>query len=303
MKQALIAAGLAALACGGARAEVIASGVSSAENTIQTSNQRLFASSDGAFYELTLDSLGWHKTPVDVAFKDGKPRPCYYLGITESAGTVYTVCTESNLDPLAKKHLFGLDPYQAAARLVEAGELSGVALPNGLAADRSGNLYLADSGLPLLPGAIHKITLSGAYAIATQGVFHSFIACKPNGLKQDAGRLYVSVNPFSYLGLSQLLRYDIGATGLANKASIYDSWGFLDDFALVQGGVVVAEVLGGRISHVSEAGTVLHTAGFSQPTSATLLTAPAFGVGNLLVTERGNGTVNRFNSGWGLAPR
>ncbi|MEW9897215.1 hypothetical protein ABWL39_01070 [Chitinivorax sp. PXF-14] len=303
MKQALIAAGLAVLACSGVRAEVIASGMSAAENTFQTSNQRLFASSDGAFYEITRDGLGWHKMPVVAAFKDGGNRPCYYLGITESAGTLYTVCTESNFDPLARKHLFGLDPYQAVPRLTEAGELGGVALPNGLAADRSGNLYLADSGLPLLPGVIHKITLAGAYTIATQSVFHRFAACKPNGLKHDADRLYVSVNPFSYIGLSQLLRYDIGATGLANKASVYTSWAFLDDFALVRGGAVIAEFLGGRISHVSEAGAVLHTAAFSQPTSATLLTAPAFGAGSLLVTERGKGTINRFDSGWSLAPR
>lgn len=43
-----------------------------------------------------------------------------------------------------------------------------MALPNDLAADGSGNLYAADSGMPFMPGAIRKITLASAHAIATQ---------------------------------------------------------------------------------------------------------------------------------------
>jgi len=178
-----------------------------------------------------------------------------------------------------------------------------VALPNGLAADSSGNLYLANSGMPFLPGAIHKITLGSAFAIATQGVFHSFAAYKPNGLRYANGKLYVTVNPFSYVGLSQLLRYDLGANGLSNPTPIYSSLAFLDDFALVDSGAVVSEFLAGRIVHVNERGGELHQASFSQPTSVSLLTAPTYGVGNLLVTERSRGNVQRFINNWGLRPR
>lgn len=285
-----------------ARAELVATQVKNAENTIQTSNQRLFASSDGAFYELKLDSTGWSKAQVPVRFKDGVTRACYFLGITESVGTLYTACTEDSLNPLAKKHLFGLDIAQPA-QLTEVGELKNMALPNGLAADNNGNLYAADSGLPLLPGTIQKITLAGPYAIASQTTFHSFVFCKPNGLRFANGKLYVSTNPFSYLGLSQLLRYDVGANGLYNHTQIYSSLAFLDDFALVQGGAVVAEFLGGRIVHINEQGGELHQAIFSQPTSVTLLTAPQFGSGSLLVTERSYGDIQHFVNNWSLQPR
>ncbi|HEY0844670.1 MAG TPA: hypothetical protein VGE12_04855 [Noviherbaspirillum sp.] len=286
-----------------AHAEVVATGVRYAENAIQTSNQRLFVSSDGAFYELTAGASGWNKTAVPVHFKDGVARHCYFLGVAETMGRVYTVCTENALNPLARKRLFGLDIMQGAPQLVEAGELHGMSLPNGLAADDAGNLYAADSGLPLLPGTIQKITLAGPYTIATQTTFHRYLANKPNGVRYANGKLYVTVNPFSYLGVSQLLRYDLGANGLANCTTIYSSLAFLDDFTLVNGGAVIAEFLGGRIVHVSEQGNELHRASFSQPTSARLLTAPQFGAGNLLVTERGSGNVHRFVNTWGLQPR
>lgn len=294
---------IATIAAGAARAEVVATGIRYAENAIQTSNQRLFVSSDGAFYELMAGAAGWTKAAVPVQFKDGMARHCYFLGITETMGRVYTLCTEDSLNPFAKKRLFGLDIHQSSPHLVEAGELHGMALPNGLAADALGNLYAADSGLPLLPGTIQKITLAGPYTIATQTTFHRYLTNKPNGLRHANGKLYVTVNPFSYVGLSQLLRYDIRANSLDNCTTIYTSFAFLDDFALVNGGAVVAEFLGGRIVHVNEQGTELHRAAFAQPTSATLLTASQFGAGSLLVTERSNGNVHRYANAWGLQPR
>lgn len=286
-----------------AQAELVASGVDSAENTLQTSSQRMFASSNGAFYEVTKTAGGWAKAELSYKFKDGHSGTCYFLGITEYAGMVYTLCTESAINPLAKKHLFGFGLNDIRAQLTELGELKGMALPNGLAADGSGNLYAADSGLPLLPGAIHKIALTGTYSMGPQSVFHRFLACKPNGMRFSNGKLYVSVNPFSYVGLSQLLRYDLGASGLSNKAVVYASWSFLDDFALVKGGMVAAEFFGGRIVHITEEGKLLHTASFAQPSSVSIATAPAFGPGSLFVTERGNGKIMHLDNGWGLLPR
>lgn len=301
--QKIIASVMLWLLAASSHAELVATNITLAENTLQTSNQRLFASSDGGFYELTLTAGGWRTLAVPVNFRDGAAKPCYFLGIAESAGSVYTVCTEDAFNPLAKKYLLGLDMHQPAARLQEVGELRDTYLPNGLAADGSGNLYIADSGMPFLPGAIRKVTLASPLAIATQTVLHRFAAYKPNGLRYANGKLYVTVNPFSYVGLSQLLRYDLGAGSLGNPTPIYSSLAFLDDFALVDGGAVVSEFLAGRIVHVSERGHELNYARFSQPTSVSLLTAPPYGTGNLLVTERSRGSVYRFINNWGLRPR
>lgn len=299
----LLATAVLLLASLAAHAEPLATQVASAENAIETSNHRLFVSSDGAFYELKSGNAGWDKVQVPAVFRDGAKRSCSYLGIAESNGRVYTVCTTGHLNPLAKKYLLALDTLAAMPQLDEVGELQGIALPNGLAVDNAGHLYVADSGLPLLPGTIQKITLASAYTISTQATFHRFLAFKPNGLRHAQGKLYVTVNPFSYIGLSQLLRYDVQPDGLRNETALYSSTAFLDDFTLVEGGAVMAEFLGGRITHVSERGTELHRAGFSQPTSVNLLAAPAHGAGNLLVTERASGSVHRFVNTWGLRPR
>jgi len=286
-----------------ARAELVASDAKYAENTIQTSNQRLFLSSDGGFYELTRDSAGWHKNMLPAIFRDGVARPCYYLGIAETAGTVYTVCTENFSNPFAKKYLMGLNIYQPAPQLIEAGQLTGMSSINGLDADGSGNLYAADPGLPLLSGKIIKITMAGSHTIATQNVFHRFIASKPNGIRYAGGKMYISTNPTTYIGTSELMRYDLGANGLYNARTIFKSLWFLDDFMLVQGGAVVTEFLGGRLTHINESGSVLHRASFSQPTSITLLSASTYGSGSVLVTRRDAGEVHRLASNWGLLKR
>lgn len=286
-----------------AHAELVATGMASAENAIETSNQRLFVSSDGAFHEVSPGANGWTSTQVPAHFRDGVQRACYFLGIAETAGRVYTVCTADNVNPLARKFLLALDAHEAEPHLHEVGELHGIALPNGLAADAAGNLYLADSGLPLLPGTIQKITLAGAYTISTQTTLHRFFAFKPNGVRFANGKLYVTVNPFSYIGVSELVRYDLEPGGMRNETTLYKSMSFLDDFALVEGGAVMAEFLGNRITHVNERGTELHREGFSQPTSVSLLNAPVYGAGNLLVTERASGNVIRFVNTWGLRPR
>lgn len=302
MRKHLVMAALL-LASLAANAEPLATQVTSAENAIETGNHRLFASSDGALYELAFGSDGWNKVRIPAVFRDGVNRSCYYLGIAETNGRVYTVCTTDHLNPLAKKYLLALDTFDASPQLHEVGELQGISLPNGLAVDHAGNLYVADSGLPLLPGTIQKITLASAYTISTQTSFHRFLAFKPNGLRYAQGKLYVTVNPFSYIGVSQLLRYDLQPDGLRNETALYKSISFLDDFTLVEGGAVMAEFLGGRITHVSERGAELHRAGFKQPTSVSLLHAPAYGPGNLLVTERSTGSVHRFVNSWGLRPR
>lgn len=286
-----------------AAAQVVVAGLKAAENLIQTTNGRIFASGDGALLELKQENGTWRSTTLPARFADGKSATCYFLGISEIQGMVYSLCAENLLNPLAKKHLFAFDSRTAMPQAKQVGELSGVDFPNGLSSDGNGALFAANSGLPLLAGKIHKISLnnpgSTQVTIRSQSVLHQFAACKPNGVHYANGRLYVSVNPFSYLGLSQLLRYDVSQNELSNKNSLYSSWNFLDDFALVQGGVLAAEFLGGKISHISETGTFLQSAAFAQPTSALVLKNNA----GMLVTERGNGRVLWMANTWGLQAR
>lgn len=283
--------------------ESILTSVTSAENSVLTSTNRLLITSQGAVYEAIRESWGWRKQEVPAYYKNGSKAACVFLGITEMQGRVYTVCTDSAINLFAKKHLFSLDLTVTGATFKEVAEVKDVAIPNGLTDDENGNLYLADHGAPLLPGKIVKITVASPTS-ATQKNFKSFLACKPNGMKYSAGKLYVSLDAFSEVGLAQIYRYDVTSTDLINGKAIYNSFGFLDDFTLVKDGLIISEFLFGLVSHISEStGKILHQTSFITPTSITVGKSPLLTGGDLIVTERLPGAVYRFSNNWGVQAR
>lgn len=277
-------------------------GVPNAENQLAAGNGRWFVSGDGAVYEGRYDGRAYRKRALVARLRDGSPHACTFLGLAERRGRLFAVCSDSTLDPFAAKRLFSLDLADPAAELREIARPAGIALPNDLAVDPDGHLLLADSGAPLLPGRLWRLTLDAAGVVTGQAELHAFPLCKPNGLRVDGDRLYVSLNPLSYVGVSQLKRYRLTAGGLADGSTLYSSWGFIDDFALTTDGAVVAEFLAGRVSHVSEGGQVLRQAAFAQPTSVRVSAGGDFPAGAITVTERGNGRL-LLDAGFGAWPR
>ncbi|HET8871959.1 MAG TPA: hypothetical protein VFM48_16060 [Aquabacterium sp.] len=277
-------------------------GLNKAENAIQTTTGRTFVSTQGALYEVTQSATGSRSaTPLPVALSTGASS-CYFTGLTEYASTLYATCAENTLLPGAPKHLLALDLTQPGTKLVDIASLHDYGFPNGLASDGAGHLYYANTTL-LSPGAVWRITLSGRFAVSQEQEFYKFPFCTANGMKFWQNRLYVGANPPTFIGESQLLRYDVTASGLNNKAIIYTSWNVIDDFELVQGGLVVAEYLGNKVSHITENGTVLHTASFSSPTSAHLVWDNARGQQELLVTEAGANRASWLTTDWRLQAR
>ncbi|MGE5452326.1 MAG: hypothetical protein ACM3VZ_10865 [Acidobacteriota bacterium] len=279
-------------------------GLKKAENAIQTSTGRSFVSTDGALYEMKESAAGlWSASPVPTRFAQTSTRSCYFTGLTEYASTLYAVCAENTLMPFAPKHLLALDLAQPNAPLQEIAALHDTGFPNGLASDGAGHLYYANTTL-LSAGAVWRITLAGRFAVSEEKEFYKFPFCTANGMKFSQNRLYVGANPPTFVGLSQILRYDVGASGLSNKAVIYESWNVIDDFELVQGGLVVAEYLANKVTHVSESGQVLHAAtGFSLPTSTHLMWDPVRAQRQLWVTEAGANRATWLSTDWGLSPR
>ncbi len=288
------------LAPGQVQAQVIATQIKSAENSLRTANQRLFISSAGALYELRQlpDNGGWQRNALQINPVDGRVPDCYFLGMAENAGMVYAVCAENIYQPNGARYLYAFDSRANGTPQANAiATLPGVAFPNGLAADGKGSLYLADSGAVLLPGSLRKLVLQNDGRLVSLSTLHQFPLCKPNGVKLDGTRLYVSVNPVSYVGESQLLRYELSASGLLNKNVLATSWSVLDDFALVKGGLLLTDFLGGNIRWIAENGNELGRKSVSQPTSVSLLP------GQLLVTERGNGDVRLLANDWQVEAR
>lgn len=274
-----------------------------AENAIQTSTGRSFISTDGKLFELSESSNGnWSASAVPTRYTRTSQTACYFTGLAEYAATLYALCADNTLLAGAPKHLLALDLNQKGASLQEIAALHDFGFPNGLAADGAGHLYYANTAL-LMPGSVWRITLASRFAVAEEKELYTFPLCVGNGLKFFRNQLYVGVNPPTFVGLSQLLRYDVSATGLGNKAVLYQSLGVVDDFELVQGGVVLAEYLGNRIVHLGENGQVLHTAPFSAPSSVHLILDPVRGRRELLVTEAGASRASIVQTDWNLAPR
>jgi hypothetical protein len=302
----LILFSLVAYADAATSTELVALGLNAPENGIQTTNGRRFISSNGAFYELNHGRFGYSTTALPVQYLNNSSPSCYFLGITEMFGHIYTACTENNLDPYAKKHLLAMNIY--GTMLQEIARLDSMALPNGVTSDGNGNLYIVDNGIILLPGSVVNAKINQYCPLCSLNassikVIHNFQNCKPNGIKYGNGKLYISVDPLAYIGVSQLLRYDVTSSGLDNRVAIFSTWNFLDDFILVDGGIVLAEYLGTSIVHIDNDGDVLHRATFTTPSSITFLAPPYYNYGDLLVTEALTGNVYRLINDWGLSPR
>lgn len=278
-------------------------GLKKAENAIQTSNGRIFVSTDGALYELQQSSTGkWTAKVVPARFSNPNLTTCYFTGLTEYAGTLYGTCAENTFSATAPKHLLALDLSQTQTDWRQIASLHSKGFANGLASDGTGYLYYTSTPL-LQSGSVWRIKLGSRFSVTEEKEFHTFTLCVGNGLKIHNNQLYVGVNPITFAGLSQLLRYDITATGLTNKSVIYYSWAILDDFSLVKDGLVIAEYLGQRVAHITENGKIINTAKFSSPSSAHLIRDSASGNRALLVTEAGANRVQILNNAWNLAPR
>jgi hypothetical protein len=282
-------------------------GIPAAENSIETTDGRVFVSANGALYELTrADDGSWNKSEVAAVFADGSTHACYYLGLSEYNRRLYSVCTEDFYDLFAPKHLMALDlDAGTAAPLQEAGPLSTLGSPNGLASDGAGHLYYASFGI-LFPGSIHRITLSDSGSIAADVNVLQYQDLDPNGLKLSHGLLYVSADPVLGIGISQLIRYPLVRNRPTRPQVLYQAFASFDDFSLLdRGQILLAEFLWGRVIDLDEgSGRIRHAFRVQQPTSVRVLQSATGTTGPaLLVTERGPDQALLLTNPWRLAPR
>ena len=284
-------------------ANPILSNVSSAENSLITSNNRLFISGDGQFTEAVKTNGAWQKIAIPAYLKNGVKTTCDFLGITElkERSKVYTVCADSVYNPLSTKRLFVLDLNTTVSELHEVGQIQNASLINGVTDDEQNNIYVADSAV-LGAGKILKLSLTSNGF--TQTTLHQYLLDKPNGLKYDNGHLYATLDAISLLGLTRVVRYDLLNNGIRNERTIFSRISFFDDFNLVNGGIVVADFLAGKVYHVRESdGQLLNQAIVVSPSSVSIGTDPLLNQGDLVVTGKLTGTVIQLQNNWGLQPR
>lgn len=188
--------------------EVIVKGIPDAENATFTTDGRLFVTGEFDIYEVQYDGTAY-------VLEDRYDKTCYFTGVKQVGDYLYTLCIETAIDPLDSdcnltsigtmincvSELF-TDRFLLRGRIIDENgqridepkfekilQLHDLTLPNGLAADSQGRLYIADS--PYLPmGKIIRVDLNQEPLVAETWLSPAKGAFSPNGMAILGNTLY-----------------------------------------------------------------------------------------------------------------
>lgn len=294
----------------------VAGGIPDAENSLFTTDGRLLVTGGTNIYEVN----------------SGKADPLYegtanFTGMTESKGYVYALAMKTEfglppscpipniLDPGAMASMASClaetftDHVLLAAKIQpgklnfrEIYHLDDVLIPNGMASDGQGNLYIANE--TFLPGGNIlrlKISASDPETVTEQKVWAGSdkAIISPNGMSLRNGQIYFTdFNMFSFTQAS-VKKIPILADGSAGQPfTLYERTGLFDDLAAgtLHGktGVAVVDFIKGSVVFLEDTGVKKYSPDYE--TSAGLFASPSsvrqgngagFSSDDLIVTEKG----------------
>jgi hypothetical protein len=211
---------------------------------------RLFVTSDGNLFEVLDGPRGKLRkvsiAAASVALGDGSV-PGVFLALAGQGRTLYataTAFTDTSIPYASMLYRIELGPRPGEVATVESAPFVGHAtpfLPNGMAVDRGGDLFISNSfSAATGEAAIAKIKVHAQpfsfgesnWLLAEQG------GAFPNGIQLDGNTLYLA-------SLSVIYRVAIERDGNAGQVSVLYAANpddFLDDFAVMGGELVVCEI-------------------------------------------------------------
>lgn len=295
----------------------ISGGIPDAENALFTTTGRLFVTGGANIYEIPENGAA---IPL---CEDGKYN---FTGMAQVGDHLYAVATEYRMDassvslsglnllsPTAAAEIVNLigDLFKRSVllcapivpgglRFTEIYTIANTLIPNGMAADSAGRLYIADETfLPL--GKIIRLTLGSPMTVSRQETWldASKQAYSPNGLDIRGNRVYFT--DFNILSLKQasVKTVTIGADGAPGPVkTIFERTGLFDDLAAGTvyntNVVAVADFLKGTVAGirdngVKQTGVLAETdlGLFASPSSVTFGQGPHYSNLDLIVTEKG----------------
>ena len=256
-----------------------------AENLTFADDGRLFVSGGQGLFEI-------HKA-VDGVFRADRisTEATGFTGLAIRSGYLYASSGDGRLWGGA---------LTATPQIAPIHTMSGMCIANGTALGADGNLYVVDEPLNVcIPDPkIKRFTIDpndplkivneevwvqgSALGLLSVGVGNTLRF--PNGLQSDGHRFYGTDGGSIYT-------VDLLADGSASEVMpIYFTVDVHDDLGLVDGGVLLANFLTGRISLISREGGLLQAtapATFSFPSSVRLGRPPMFEPTDVVVTETG----------------
>ncbi len=219
------------------------------------------------FFTANLDSTTKPNAIVEITKEDGKYKntvifegivdgtPCSFNGMTAYKNTLYASCTFVGIVPdipfpLPTHSLLiqiELDKAEDDPTRIQMAPLLGLgALPNGMAANKKGDLFVTDSnawtatyGFAIPNPAIAKVTISndGAFSTTVEPWYDPDLGdVFPNGIRVHRNNIF-------FVTGTQVKRFDILEDGSAGASTVIytaEACNVIDDFDITHGKYIVA---------------------------------------------------------------
>ena len=250
--------------------EVLLEGLLSVENQLFLGDDLLLVSGDEGLFAVTREAAG-----QKLSARNLKPgQPCKFSGIAVQGEAVYAGCYDGSRSRLYAS-------MRTALEFVDAGEIKGVGLANGLASDGQ-RLYVSATGSAKIVEL--SVVASAPLVIASQRDWPTPSGgLLPNALDIHAGVLYWS-------DIGSLRKQPLSRNAWFAPSPFVSQLTFFDDMHVDDEGVLIADYLFNRVLAFDLRGRGLGRtdAVFKSPSSV-LPARGRLGLGedDLLVTEKG----------------
>ena len=253
-----------------------------AENLIFTPQGRLFATGDAA-YEIVIDPDATATSYLaqridDMTCTDSTG----FLGLAVVSNTLYTLCggqlwAGRLAEPVLLQPIYTLPP---------------MGLPNGMASDDQGRLYITDGPTSQTPQIV-RVTLDAGNPMAALGdeVWTTEGLEFPNGITWDGGAMYiVDASRSGTPGLVKRIPLNLDG-GAGTPVVIYEHPSVLDDLDVFDDDtLIVSDFTNGRVFLIGKDGTPGSSAPIATFVAASAVmrgATPLFGPDDILVTDKG----------------
>jgi hypothetical protein len=258
--------------------ETLVTDIVNVENQLFSASGRLYVSGDDGVFELRREGAASALTATRLVHVDG----CKFGGMSERAATLYAACYDGT-----HSYIYAA-PESAAPVFQNIFTLEGVLLANGMATDGS-SLYVTATG----QGTIIELALDPAdplHVTARGSLLEYSLGLLPNGIKIQGRHVYWG--DFGTIRRAPLASPEWVSATISGLT-------FFDDFCVSGSVVLVADYLFGSVLAYSTTGTFIGGTPFGtfgNPSSvAEAAGRLGFGARDLIVTEKGTGTVAVFH--------
>ncbi len=286
----------------------LADNIPDAENLLFTSDGRLFITASEHVYEYTnargaelvlhtvnseflgMAQVGNYLYVIRSTYRI-KPAQTFNLANLLQQGLAqYLFNTFSDL--IMNKELLRADLTQTSLTFLPVYTLKNMFLPNGMASDNAGNLYIADETFISI-GQIVKITISGNNFSQETWLSTSNGVCSPNGMSIRDNTLYFTDFKMSTLK-AMVKKVDIINGRPGTVSTLYSQTGLFDDLEAGNykgvDGIVVANFAKGSLLLLDKNGKLVSEilkGELDFPSSVAIGKGGMFTSNDLIITEKG----------------